>query len=102
MRPIAACTSGSVAQCTTPPALPRPPTGTCAFTSHGPGGSSPIGSVPVTSTARGMARPCPANNALPSASISSTSVGSQPQDALAEVGVGDDLPPHQVAQCFGC
>src|ERR1700722_3133992 len=100
MRCTAAAASSGVSQRTIPPALPRPPTGTCALTIQGP---SP-GRVPIvaseTRTAAGTVMPCSASSVLPSASISSMSVGAQAQDALVEIQISDDLAAHQVAQCF--
>ena len=52
----------------------------------------------VTSVPSGTATPCSASSALPSASISSTSVGPEAQDALVEIEVADDLAADQVAQ----
>src|SRR4051794_21247597 len=98
-RVTAALTSTGDAHRTTPPALPRPPTGTCAFTIQGPAPArASVSRASVARRAAGTAIPCSANSAFPSASISSTSVGSEAEDALVEVHVVDDLAPDQVAQ----
>ena len=63
-------------------------------------GAGQVGDRQAPSPARWPARRCraSANSALPSASISSTSIGSQAEDALAEIHVADDLLADQVAQ----
>src|SRR6185312_1226615 len=100
MRATEANTSASVGHRATPPALPRPPTGTCALTIHGPRLGKATGVAPVTTRPAGTAMPWAANSALPSASISSTSERPEAHDAVLHIEVADDLLADEVAQRF--